>query len=24
LSSEKGLEQFCLMTLNLNEFIYLD
>ena len=24
LSAEKGLEQFCLMTLNLNEFIYLD
>ena len=24
LSSEKGLQQFCLMTLNLNEFIYLD
>lgn len=24
LSSEKALEQFCLMTLNLNEFIYLD
>ena len=24
LSEEKALEQFCLMTLNLNEFIYLD
>jgi hypothetical protein len=24
LSSDKALEQFCLMTLNLNEFIYLD
>lgn len=24
LSVDKALEQFCLMTLNLNEFIYLD
>ncbi len=24
LTSEKALEQFCLMVLNLNEFIYLD
>ena len=24
LSAEKALEQFCLMTLNLNEFVYLD
>lgn len=24
LSPEKALEQFCLMTLNLNEFVYLD
>ena len=24
LSAEKALDQFCLMTLNLNEFIYLD
>lgn len=24
LTAEKALEQFCLMTLNLNEFIYLD
>ena len=24
LSAEKALEYFCLMTLNLNEFIYLD
>ncbi len=24
LSAEKALEKFCLMTLNLNEFVYLD
>ena len=24
LTAERALEQFCLMTLNLNEFIYLD
>ncbi|WP_010585846.1 DUF1549 domain-containing protein [Schlesneria paludicola] len=24
LTAEKALDQFCLMTLNLNEFIYLD
>lgn len=24
LSADKALEQFCLMTLNLNEFVYLD
>ena len=24
LSAEKSLDQFCLMTLNLNEFVYLD
>jgi hypothetical protein len=24
LSAEKALDQFCLMTLNLNEFVYLD
>ena len=24
LNAEKALDQFCLMTLNLNEFIYLD